>query len=447
MATGCDVPIPVTTVDDFRFVLMACFEDARRSRARTISYRWAVIGTSETHHGDIKAVSFKEKIHGNSSKSGNKTPSISKAESVLCQLCGKNNHSNADYRMRTSEFTNNQNHPYVGSEAHGRLVKATGDRDWIPNFNELKGLMSKAEQSPGPSSSAAKTSKPSKDWKSKGTYVGTILPIKLHIATSPNLLPVVLTFVSQEEANGSINVDALLDTGCLAGDFVARGIVDRFNIKPVINSTTKFSVCSGLDNTCYDISKSVIISVNYLDERLNNINTFEIKAIILETSPLDLIIDRATVKNLSLVHQVPSQFLNIRKVLITGGKTSEHAKKCSGCQPKEELQTSGSVPKGSPLVSQLKNPTVSQTSRILASLVLASEQLSRAPLYDDDDIDHDNTDTFKPWSTPSSTTDILPLIHLVMRIYNLDYVHSVQNFRIFLVMIFLRNLLIFLHSI
>ena len=86
--------------------------------------------------------------------------------------------------------------------------------------------MSKAGQSSGPSSSASKTSKPSKDWKSKGTYVSTILPIKLHIATSPNLLLVVLTFVFQEEAKGSINVDALLDTGCLAGDFVARRMVD-----------------------------------------------------------------------------------------------------------------------------------------------------------------------------------------------------------------------------
>ena len=84
MTTGCDVPIPVTTVDDFRFVLMACFEDARRSRARTISYRWAVIGTSETHHGDIKAVSFKEKNQANPTISGNKTPSVTKAESVLC---------------------------------------------------------------------------------------------------------------------------------------------------------------------------------------------------------------------------------------------------------------------------------------------------------------------------------------------------------------------------
>ena len=87
MATGCDFSIQVNTGDDFRFVLTACFEDARRSRARTISYRWVVVGTPKTHHGDIKAVSFKEKIHGNSSKSGNKTPSVSKAESVLCQFC------------------------------------------------------------------------------------------------------------------------------------------------------------------------------------------------------------------------------------------------------------------------------------------------------------------------------------------------------------------------
>ena len=107
----------------------------------------------------------------------------------------------------------------------------------------------------------------------------------------------------------------------------------------------------------------------------------------------------------------PSQFHNIGKMLLKGGNTSEHATKCSGCQPREDLQTSGSVPKGAPLVSQLENPTVTQTSRILASLFRESEQLSRAPLYDEDDIDHDKTDTFKPWSSPSSDTDILSLIH------------------------------------
>ena len=96
---------------------------------------------------------------------------------------------------------------------------------------------------------------------------------------------------------------------------MARRVVDRFNIKPVINSAAKLSVCSGLDNTCYDISKSVIISVNYLNERLNKISTFEIKAVIVENSPLDLIIGRATIKKLSLVHDVPSQFFNIGKCL------------------------------------------------------------------------------------------------------------------------------------
>ena len=65
-----------------------------------------------------------------------------------------------------------------------------------------------------------------------------------------------LTLTSQEEAKGSINLDALLDTGCLAGDFVARRIVDKYNIKPILQSTAKLSVCSGLDNTCYDMSNN-----------------------------------------------------------------------------------------------------------------------------------------------------------------------------------------------
>ena len=93
-------------------------------------------------------------------------------------------------------------------------------------------LRKSTDESPSKTTS---TSVPSKVRTSQST-------IKLHIATSPNLLPVLLTFVSQEEAKGSINVDALLDTGCLARDFVAKRIVDRFNIKPVINSAAKLSV-------------------------------------------------------------------------------------------------------------------------------------------------------------------------------------------------------------
>ena len=96
-------------------------------------------------------------------------------------------------------------------------------------------------------------------------------------------------------------MEGLLDTGCLAGDFVAKRIVDKYNIKPILQSTAKLSVCSGLDNTCYDMSKSVIVSVNFLNERVNKINNFEIKAIILDSSPLDLIIGPSTIKKYGLV--------------------------------------------------------------------------------------------------------------------------------------------------
>ena len=45
-------------------------------------------------------------------------------------------------------------------------------------------------------------------------------------------------------------MEGLLDTACLAGDFVARRIVEKYN-----------QSYNPLDDTCYDMSKSVTISV------------------------------------------------------------------------------------------------------------------------------------------------------------------------------------------
>ena len=56
MATSCDVPGPVSTVDDFRFV------DARRAKARSVYHKYTVTGNSETRFGDIKAVSFRKRL-------------------------------------------------------------------------------------------------------------------------------------------------------------------------------------------------------------------------------------------------------------------------------------------------------------------------------------------------------------------------------------------------
>ena len=105
------------------------------------------------------------------------------------------------------------------------------------------------------------------------------------------------------------------------------------------------------------MSESVIVSVNFFDERVNKINNFEIKAIILDSSPLDLIIGRSTIKKYGLVRQIPSQFKDISTV----DKPSEHVNKRCGCQPKEDLLPSRSIPKGQPLTSPLKEPTVTRT--------------------------------------------------------------------------------------
>ena len=223
----------------------------------------------------------------------------------------------------------------------------------IPKFSDLQELRRLHSESSSSSSSTYAPKKPfvKKDWKTKGTIMTNILPDELSIPTSPNLISVFLTFSSQAETQGRINVEGLLDTDYLAGDFVARRIVERNNIQPILQSTAKISVCSGLDNTCYDMSKSVMISVNFFNERVNNMNTFDIKAIILDSSPLDLIIGRSTIKKYGLVRQIPSQFEDISKVLMTEGKTSEHVNKRCGCQPKEDLLPSRSIPKSQPLTS------------------------------------------------------------------------------------------------
>ena len=50
--------------------------------------------------------------------------------------------------------------------------------------------------------------------------------------------------------------------------------------------------------------------------------------------------------------------------------------------------------------------------RLLASLDLESKKLQGVPLAEEDNINYEKTKTVKPWSTTSSDTDILSLIHL-----------------------------------
>ena len=54
MAMGCNVFVPVGTVDDFCFVLSACFENAHRAESRTLFYKLTVTWNFEIHFGEAK---------------------------------------------------------------------------------------------------------------------------------------------------------------------------------------------------------------------------------------------------------------------------------------------------------------------------------------------------------------------------------------------------------
>ena len=185
-----------------------------------------------------------------------------------------------------------------------------------------------------------------------------------------------------------MEVDALLDTGSLAGDFIAEDVVVRHNLKPVL-SDTSYTVCSGLDNRCMKSNTILLLRVRFFDESSNRYDTFDIKAHILKATPLDLIIGRDTIKKFSLFSKVPSQ----RGVRLPTPKPSQPSKCTTGpCDCPSEV----------PLTLVAKPRTGSVIRSLLASLTVEAYILGgSAP--DDDEIDHDKTDTFKPWLPSPST--------------------------------------------
>ena len=119
-----------------------------------------------------------------------------------------------------------------------------------------------------------------------------------------------------------MEVDALLDTGSLARDFIAEDVVVRYNLKPVL-SDTSYTVCSGLDNRWL---KSILLRVTFFDESSNRYDTFDTKAHILKATPVDLIIGRDSIKKFNLFSNVPSQL----GVKLPIPKPIQHAKYTTG---------------------------------------------------------------------------------------------------------------------
>ena len=101
---------------------------------------------------------------------------------------------------------------------------------------------------------------------------------------TPNLLVVSDSSLSNE-TSVKAQVEALLDTGNLAGGFISEKI--RPNLDGLIIQCT---VCSGLDNSCYSVNIKLVLRFTYYYEILNKNDTFDIDANIFKEAPIDIII-------------------------------------------------------------------------------------------------------------------------------------------------------------
>ena len=117
-----------------------------------------------------------------------------------------------------------------------------------------------------------------------------------------NLLPCTISVLSQEAnlvGSKGAKLSALLETGSLAGNFLSQILVDRH--KYFFNTVSDpNTVCSGLNNTCIILNRTVTLNVYFSSELNKEIISFTCNAFILEDTPLDFIVGLATIKELNL---------------------------------------------------------------------------------------------------------------------------------------------------
>lgn len=185
-------------------------------------------------------------------------------------------------------------------------------------------------------------------------------------------------------------METLLDTGALAGNFVLRQVVNDLNLQAdIITKSCTSTVCSGLDNKCYDLTSTILLKLSYFCSIINKYASFEIQAFIIDNSPLKLIIGLQSIRKLNLFHIFP-EYVGLNQtttqsstVLLTN--STMMCMPCC-CQPEEDFATS----KGSPKANQFTQtvpPAATQTCVIHASLIVESEQLLGQVSPDDDEND------------------------------------------------------------
>ena len=200
--------------------------------------------------------------------------------------------------------------------------------------------------------------------------------------SNTNLLPCTISVSSQEAnlaATRSVKVNALLDTGSLAGDFISQQLVDRYNF-PSNTVSTPSIVCSGLNNNCIDLFKTVSLTVLFTNEITSKINTFSINAFILKDTPIDLIVGLSTIKKHSLFQAVPSL-------------VSTYVRKP---EPALHFFSKAEEPEPIPHFQENIETPLTVNSTLHASLIDSAERIFGEPVQDHNEIPA-SVGSFEPW--------------------------------------------------
>ena len=136
-----NMTFPVENIREFRFVLINMFEAVRQDikEMQTVLH-FTLSGNSWTRTSEPTK---REKAPKGQPPTG--------APAKHCTVCGRYFHEGTTCRLKESKYANHANKPYVGSEAHKRLVKGKGIK---ATFIPLEGsgnnpnLKRKAESAP-----------------------------------------------------------------------------------------------------------------------------------------------------------------------------------------------------------------------------------------------------------------------------------------------------------
>jgi hypothetical protein len=209
----------LTTVNGFRVTWLAQLDRARLAKEQAEEYGFDVNFTSNTRLKVDKPIPKRAAV------SEKPSTSSKSASGLVCSGCGNSNHMVDTCRFRSSEFFNSYPYTCKGSNAHKKLLATYPDVSAI-SFSLLP---------KGPHY-------PSTDLKLRVSH-------RLYPTLSVRCIPIIqsITLLTslclQASTRRRNNAKALLDTGSLAGDFVAARTVKELHLDPFILTDRSKLVC------------------------------------------------------------------------------------------------------------------------------------------------------------------------------------------------------------